>query len=163
MQFEISELIFTVRWRQNTIKTACRSLHFLAIFIPLTSLLIILSLSQCPDNTKYTMIFNICIPFKLDLEKAKRNQRSNCQQLLDHRKSKRVPEKTCALLTMSKPLCVSQHTGKFFKRWDIRPPDLPPEKSVCRSGSNRTGHGTTDWFQIGKGVCQGCIFVTLLI
>ena len=28
----------------------------------------------------------------------------------------------------------------------------------------RTGHGTTDWFQIGKGVCQGCIYiVTLLI
>jgi len=22
----------------------------------------------------------------------------------------------------------------------------------------RTGHGTTDWFQIGKGVCQGCVF-----
>ena len=22
----------------------------------------------------------------------------------------------------------------------------------------RTGHGTTDWFQIGKGVCQVCIF-----
>ena len=21
----------------------------------------------------------------------------------------------------------------------------------------RTGHGATDWFQIGKGVCQGCI------
>ena len=21
----------------------------------------------------------------------------------------------------------------------------------------RTGHGTTDWFQIGKGVCQGCL------
>ena len=21
----------------------------------------------------------------------------------------------------------------------------------------RTGHGTKDWFQIGKGVCQGCI------
>ena len=44
---------------------------------------------------------------------------------------------------------------------------------MCRSGSNsqnwtwnnrlvpnrkvRTGHGTTDWFQIGKGVRQGCI------
>ena len=26
--------------------------------------------------------------------------------------------------------------------------------NVC---SVRTGHGTTDWFQIGKGVCQGCI------
>ena len=24
----------------------------------------------------------------------------------------------------------------------------------------RTGHGTTDWFQIGKGVCQGCIFTS---
>ena len=24
-------------------------------------------------------------------------------------------------------------------------------------GTVRTGHGTTDWFQIGKGVCQGCI------
>ena len=27
----------------------------------------------------------------------------------------------------------------------------------------RTGHGKTDWFKIGKGVCQGCIIVTLLI
>ena len=41
---------------------------------------------------------------------------------------------------------------------NTRPPDLPLEKSVCRSRSNvRTGLGTTDWFQIGKGVHQGCI------
>ena len=26
----------------------------------------------------------------------------------------------------------------------------------------KTGHGTTDWFQIGKGVCQGCILPCLL-
>ena len=39
---------------------------------------------------------------------------------------------------------------------NTRPPDLPPEKSVCRR-TVRTGHGTTDWFQIGKGVCQVCI------
>ena len=40
---------------------------------------------------------------------------------------------------------------------NTRTPDLPLEKSVCRSGRTaRTGHGT-DWFQIGKGVCQGCI------
>ena len=37
------------------------------------------------------------------------------------------------------------------------PPDLSLEKPICRSGSNRIGHGTTDWFQIGKGVYQGCI------
>ena len=34
---------------------------------------------------------------------------------------------------------------------------MPPEKSVCKSKSNRTGQGTTDWFQIGKGVRQGCM------
>ena len=39
----------------------------------------------------------------------------------------------------------------------IRPPYQAPEKSVCRSRSNRTGHGITDWFQIGKEVHQGCI------
>ena len=26
----------------------------------------------------------------------------------------------------------------------------------------RTGHGTADWFKIGKGVCQGCILSTCL-
>ena len=34
---------------------------------------------------------------------------------------------------------------------------MPLEKPVCRSESNRTGRGTTDWFQIGKGVRQGYI------
>ena len=27
----------------------------------------------------------------------------------------------------------------------------------------RTGHGTTEWFQIGKGVCQGCILSPCLL
>ena len=27
----------------------------------------------------------------------------------------------------------------------------------------RSGHGTTDWFQIGKGVCQGCILSPCLL
>ena len=41
---------------------------------------------------------------------------------------------------------------------NTRPPDLPLKKPVCRSGSNGSnGHGTTDWFQLGKGVRQGCI------
>ena len=39
-----------------------------------------------------------------------------------------------------------------------RPPDLPLEKLICgQKATVRTGHGTTDWFQIGKGVCQGCL------
>ena len=28
---------------------------------------------------------------------------------------------------------------------------------VGQEATVRTGHGTTDWFPIGKGVCQGCI------
>ena len=28
---------------------------------------------------------------------------------------------------------------------------------ACQEATARTGHGKTDWFQIGKGVCQGCI------
>ena len=28
---------------------------------------------------------------------------------------------------------------------------------VGQEAAVRTGHGTTDWFQIGKRVCQGCI------
>ena len=28
---------------------------------------------------------------------------------------------------------------------------------AAQDATIRTGHGTTDWFQIGKGVCQGCI------
>ena len=45
----------------------------------------------------------------------------------------------------------------FERDEHTRPPDLTLEKPICRSGSNdRTRHGTTDWFQIGNGVRQGC-------
>ena len=30
-------------------------------------------------------------------------------------------------------------------------------RNLYAEATVRTGHGTTDWFQIGKGVCQGCI------
>ena len=33
---------------------------------------------------------------------------------------------------------------------------------VDQEATIRTGHGTTDWFQIGKGVRQGCILSTYL-
>ena len=34
---------------------------------------------------------------------------------------------------------------------------------ACQEATVRTGHGTTDWFQIGKAVCQGCIFSPCLL
>ena len=47
--------------------------------------------------------------------------------------------------------------GNSERDGNTRPPDVPLEKPICRSGGNRTGHGTTDLFQIRKGVHQDCI------
>ena len=65
-----------------------------------------------------------------------------------------------ALLTMPKPLTVwiTKTVENSERDGNTRPPDLPPEKSVCRQEETlRTGHGATHWFQIGKEVHQGCI------
>ena len=43
---------------------------------------------------------------------------------------------------------------------NTRPPDLPLRNRYAgQEATVRTGQGTTDWFQIGKGVCQGCIWL----
>ena len=53
--------------------------------------------------------------------------------------------------------------GNSSRDGNTRPPDLPPEKSACsQEAIVRTGHGTTDWFQIRKGVRQGCILLLCL-
>ena len=51
------------------------------------------------------------------------------------------------------------------KLWEILKVMGIPDHLTCflrnlyaaQEATVRTGHGTTDWFQIGKGVCQGCI------
>ena len=51
------------------------------------------------------------------------------------------------------------------KLWKIPQKMGIPEHPTCllrsvyagQEATVRTGHGTTDWFQIGKGVHQGCI------
>ena len=65
-----------------------------------------------------------------------------------------------ALLTMPKPLTVDHN-----KLWTILKEMGIPDHLICllrnlyagQEATVRTGHGTTDWFQIGKGVRQGCI------
>ena len=67
---------------------------------------------------------------------------------------------TSALLTMPKPLTVWMTTN-----WKILQDMGIQDHLTCLLGNLysgqeatvRTGHGTTDWFQIGKGVRQGCI------
>ena len=42
---------------------------------------------------------------------------------------------------------------------NTRPPDLFLRNLYAgQEATVRTGYGITDWFQIGKEVCQGCIF-----
>ena len=62
---------------------------------------------------------------------------------------------------MPKPLTVwiTTNSGKLLKEMGI------PDHLICllrnlyadQEATVRTGHGTTDWFQIGKGVRQSCI------
>ena len=67
---------------------------------------------------------------------------------------------TFALLTMPKPLTVwiTKSCGKFLKRGI---PDhltcFLRNRYAAHEATVKSGHGTTDWFQIGTGVCQGCI------
>ena len=91
-----------------------------------------------------------------------RNQTSNCQHPLDHRKSKRVPEKHLLhFIDYAKAFdCVEQN-----KLWKILKEMGIPDHLTCllknlpagQEATVRTGHGTMDWFQIGKGIHQGCI------
>ena len=88
-----------------------------------------------------------------------KNQRSNCQHPLDHGKSKSSRKTSIsALLTMPKPLSVwiTTNSGKFFKRGKYLT-CLLRNLYAGQEATVRTGHGTIDWFQIGKGVRQGCI------
>ena len=62
-----------------------------------------------------------------------RGTRDKCQHLLDHWKSKRVPEKHLLLLCwlhQSLWLCGSQQTGKFFKKWEYQTP-WPASWEIC--------------------------------
>ena len=49
----------------------------------------------------------------------------------------------------------------LLKQFLSLPQPLPCSPTTCTlvklEATVRTGHGTTDWFQIGKGVRQGCI------
>ena len=94
--------------------------------------------------------------------KGRKNQISNCQHLLDHRKSKRVPEKHVLLLYW---LCQSLWHMDHNKLWIILQdmgisdhlPCLLRNLYAGQKATVRTGHWTTEWFQIRNGVHQGCI------
>ena len=74
-------------------------------------------------------------------------------------------EKHLPSLTTLKPL-----TAWITTNWKILKEMGIPDYLTCllrnlyagQGATVRTGHGTTDWFQIGKGVCLGCILLPCL-
>ena len=101
--------------------------------------------------------------FKLDLEKAEEPE-IKLPTSVGSSKKQESPIKisTSALLTRPKPLlCGPQQILK-----EIRIQDhltcLLRNLYAGQEATVRTRHGTTDWFQIGKGVHQGCILSSCL-
>ena len=99
--------------------------------------------------------------FKLDLEKAEVPEiklPASAGSSKEQESSRKTS--TSALLTMPEPLTVWITTN-----WKILQEMGIPDYLTCllrnlcagQEATVRTGHGTTDWLQIGKGVRQGCI------
>ena len=101
--------------------------------------------------------------FKLDLEKAEEPE-IKCQHLLDHRKSKKIPEKNIYF-------CFIDYTKAFNclnhnKLWKILKEMGIPDHLTCllrnlyagQEATVRTRYGTTDWFQFGKGIRKAVYF-----
>ena len=94
------------------------------------------------------------------------NQRSNCLQkpeihwIIEKAREFQKNIYFC-LIDYAKAFDCVDHN----KLWNILKEIERPDHLTCllrnlyagQEATVRTGHGTTDWFQIGKGVCQSCI------
>ena len=100
--------------------------------------------------------------FKLVLEKAKEPE-IKLPTSSGSLKSKRIPEEHLfCFIDYAKCFDCMDHN----KLWKILKEMEIPDHLTCllrnlyagQEATVKTGHGTTDWSQIGKGVCQGCIY-----
>ena len=99
--------------------------------------------------------------FKLVLQKAE-ELKIKLPTSVGSSKIKRAPENIYfCFIDYAKPFDCVDHN----KLWKIIQVMGIPDHLIChlrnlhagQEATVRTGHGTTDWFQIGKGVHQGCI------
>ena len=97
--------------------------------------------------------------FKLVLEKAEEPEIKLPASARSWKKQE-SSRKTSISALLCQSLCVDHN-----KLWEILKEMGTPDHLTCllrnlyagQEATVRTGHGTTDWFQIGKGVSQGCI------
>ena len=105
--------------------------------------------------------------FKLDLEKAEEPETKLPTSVGSWKKQENSRKaSTSAFLTMLKPL-----TSWITRNWKILKEMGLPDHLTCllrnlhagQEATVRTRHGTTDWFQIGKGVYQSRLYTVTLI
>jgi len=97
--------------------------------------------------------------FKLDLEKSEK-QETNIRWIIEKAREFQKNIYFC-FIDYVKALDCMDHN----KLWKILKEMSIPDHLTCllrnlyagQEATVRTGHGTTDWFQIEKGVLQGCI------
>ena len=105
--------------------------------------------------------------FKLDLEKAEetRNRIASIHWITG--KARDLKKIHLCFIDYTKAFDYVDHN----KLWKILKEMGIPDHHTCllrnlyagQGATVRTGHGTIDWFKIGKGVCQGCILSPCLL
>ena len=98
--------------------------------------------------------------FKMDLEKAE-EPRIKLTTSTGSQKKQENSRKNICFIDYTKAFDCVDHN----KLWKILKEMGIPDHLTCllrnlyagQEAAVRTGHGTTDWFQMGKGVRQGCI------
>ena len=117
-----------------------------------------LKFSKSGFNSTWTMNFQM---FKLDLEKAEEPKMKLPVSTGSSKKQESSRKtSTIALLSTPKPLTVwITINWKILQEMGISAhlTCLLRNLYAGQETTVRTRHGTTDWFQIRKGVCQGCI------
>ena len=102
--------------------------------------------------------------YKLDLEKAKEPEIKLSTSIGSSKKQNSQKQKfqknICFIDCVKAFDCVDHNTlWKIIKEMGIPDQLTSLLRNLCagQEATVRTGHGTMDWFQIGKGVCHGCI------
>ena len=98
--------------------------------------------------------------FKVDLQKAERDQIANICRIIKKARESQKNIYFCFIDYGKAFDCVDRN-----KLWKILKEMGIPDHLTCllrnlyvgQEATVSTRHGTADWFQIGKGVCQGCI------
>ena len=120
-------------------------------------------LSKQGFNSTWTVNFQM---FKLDLEKAEEPKIKLPTSIESLKKQESSRKNLLLLYWLCQSLCVDQNKlWKILKKMGI--PDhltwLLRNLYAGEEATVRTGHETTDWFQIGKGALQGCILSPCLV